>query len=89
MVTAPCFDPVLAAALTQPERLVYEYAQRRVSVAEISARTGLSLGLVRVIVGDLANRAAVEIHADTDPVVGPEDDSVVVLERVLRGLQRL
>ncbi|GAA2594012.1 DUF742 domain-containing protein [Dactylosporangium fulvum] len=84
LVSVPRFDPALAAHLTRQERAVYEHARHGLSVAEVSAHTGLSLGLVRVILGDLANSTLITIHPATESVT-----TVLTLERVLRGLQQL
>ncbi|MGL4746056.1 MAG: DUF742 domain-containing protein [Dermatophilaceae bacterium] len=55
------------------------------SLAEISARLSLPLGVARVLVGDLAMAGALAVHAPGS-VDGGETD---LLERVLRGLHRL
>jgi hypothetical protein len=89
MVSAPAHNPVLAAALTAQERTVYDHARRGMSVAEVSAHTRLSLGLVRVLLGDLAGRNMITIHPATESVVGAPTATVSVLERLVRGLQQL
>jgi len=87
------YDPVLAAELTPQERAVYEYAATAegMSVAEVSAHTRMSLGLVRVILGDLAGRGAITIHAASAGSSGLEPSPVdyETLERLLRGLEQL
>jgi hypothetical protein len=57
------------------------------SVAEISAHLRLPLGVVRVLVGDMAGLGLVLIH-DSGMVVG-DRPSMEFLERVLSGLRRL
>ena len=89
IVSAPRGDPVTVAKLAPLERDVYERAQPGMSVAEVSAHTGLALGLVRVILGDLANRNMITIHAATGPMATDPTMTASVLERVLSGLQQL
>ncbi|MBA8826708.1 hypothetical protein FHX42_004087 [Saccharopolyspora lacisalsi] len=57
------------------------------SVAEISAHLRLPLGVVRVLIGDMAGLGLVQIH-DSGMVVG-DRPSMEFLERVLSGLRRL
>lgn len=54
------------------------------SIAEIAASTGLPLGVVRVLVSDLAKAGRVVIHP-----AASEISKVALLERVLDGLNRL
>ena len=53
------------------------------SVAELSAACGVPLGVTRVLLGDLAGRGLVTVHADIDPF------SPHILERLLDGLRAL
>jgi len=89
IVSAPRYAPVTVAALGPLERDVYEHARHGVSVAEVSAHTGLALGLVRVILGDLAHRNLITIHPATGYVATDQRVTASVLERVLDGLQQL
>jgi DNA-binding CsgD family transcriptional regulator len=89
IVSAPRYDARLAASLTPHERTVYAHAQEGMSVAEVSAHTGLSLGLVRVLLGDLANKGAITIHPATESLVADRTTTAALLERVLHGLQQL
>lgn len=89
IVSAPPYGPVGVAALAPPERTVYEYARQGVSVAEVSAHTGLALGLVRVVLADLADRNMITIHSATGSPATDQIGSAAVLERVLSGLQQL
>jgi hypothetical protein len=57
------------------------------SVAEVAAHLRLPLGVVRVLIGDMAGMGLVVIHS-TDAVVG-DRPSMDFLERVLSGLRRL
>jgi hypothetical protein len=57
------------------------------SVAEVAAHLRLPLGVVRVLIGDMAGLGLVLIH-DSGMVVG-DRPSMEFLERVLSGLRRL
>lgn len=57
------------------------------SVAEVSAHLRLPLGVVRVLIGDMAGLGLVQIH-ESGMVVG-DRPSMEFLERVLSGLRRL
>ncbi|HEY2222009.1 FAD-binding protein [Actinomycetospora sp.] len=63
-------------------RAIVEAARPWRSLAEIAAGTRLPLGVVRVLVTDLADAGLVRVHR---PGAGADTDQ---LERVLRGLQR-
>ena len=89
IVSAPRYGPFTAAALAPLERSVYEHARRGASVAEVSAHSGLALGLVRVILADLANRSLITIHPATGFPATEQVGTTAVLERVLSGLQQL
>jgi hypothetical protein len=89
LVSAAHYAPTVAATLTPQERAVYDCTHRNVSVAEVSAHTGLSLGLVRVILGDLASSEAITIHPATESFALAPDATRSVLEKVLHGLQQL
>ncbi len=57
------------------------------SIAEISALLRLPLGVVRVLVGDMADQGLVDIYQPTHTT--DERPNVALLERVLDGLRRL
>ncbi len=63
-------------------------AARLQSLAEISARMALPLGVTRVLIADMATDGLIAVHEpaglDTNEAVGTE-----LLERVLSGLRRL
>lgn len=72
----------------RPEhRSICGLCQEARSVAEIAAHLRLPLGVVRVLIGDMANLGLVQIH-DSGMVVG-DQPSMDFLERVLSGLRRL
>jgi hypothetical protein len=56
------------------------------SIAEISARLDLPLGVARVLVGDMAEEGLVQVHRPTQ--VGDRPD-LALLERVLYGLRTI
>jgi hypothetical protein len=56
------------------------------SVAEIAAHMKLPLGVVRVLVTDMADQGMVEVHRPSQFGTGPD---VTLLERVLDGLRRV
>ena len=66
------------------EYAVYSACAGSQSIAEIAAATGLPLGVVRVLVGDLAKAGRVVVHPAASEV-----SKVALLERVLDGLNRL
>jgi Protein of unknown function (DUF742) len=56
------------------------------SIAEVAAHMRLPLGVVRVLVGDLAMRGVVSIQPPPPPSESPDHD---LLEKVLSGLREL
>ncbi len=85
LISVPAFDPVFAATLFPEARAVYECARTTQSVAEISAATGLSLGVTRVVLDDLvaADQVLVHGHADETGV------DFGLLERIRDGLRHV
>lgn len=85
MISVPDYDPGLSRTLLPEARALYERARTRTTVAELAAAASLPLGVVRVVIGDLAAMGAVRIHE-----TGYEyeyDQSM--LERILDGLSNL
>jgi hypothetical protein len=58
------------------------------SVAEVSAILGFPVGVARVLLGDMAAMGVVTIHDRTSAESDDRPDTAL-MERVLRGLQRL
>jgi uncharacterized RmlC-like cupin family protein len=56
------------------------------SVAEIAAHMKLPIGVVRVLVADMADQGMVDIHRPSQLGTSPD---VTLLERVLDGLRRV
>jgi hypothetical protein len=55
------------------------------SVAEISARVPLHLGVARILVGDLSAAGYLDVH--TQDAVNPHDPDLIL--RVIRGLRAI
>ena len=56
------------------------------SIAEISARLQLPLGVTRALVGDLADERLVDVHGSAQ---GGDHPDLALLKRVLDGLHRI
>lgn len=82
LVTSTARDPRSPGPLVPEGWAIYTLCATRRSIAEISALLSLPLGVVRVLVGDLAEVGAVRVHPAAAAVPRRE-----LLERVLRGLQ--
>ncbi|MBE9374048.1 DUF742 domain-containing protein [Saccharopolyspora sp. HNM0983] len=76
-----------ATQARQEHRSISELCLEARSVAEVAAHLRLPLGVVRVLIGDMAGDGLVLIH-DSGMVVG-DRPSMEFLERVLSGLRRL
>ncbi|MBP2186933.1 hypothetical protein JOM49_008459 [Amycolatopsis magusensis] len=85
LISVPTYDPALADALMPESRAIYERARTRASIAELSAGLTMPLGVVRVLISDLATQGAVYIH----PTAHTYSHDMSLLERVLDGLKRL
>ena len=86
--------PVLALVATDalarsasPEgRRIVELTQTPISIAEIAARIAAPVGVVRVLVGDLADAGYVQVRAVSS---GGEHRDARLLERLLEGIRAL
>jgi hypothetical protein len=58
------------------------------SVAELSAHLSLPLGVIRVLVGDLADEGLIVVHTGS-PTAAPAATNLKVLESVLNGISAL
>ncbi len=72
--------------LTVEQRAIAALCRDVLSVAEISARLDLPLGVTRVLVGDMADEGLVLIHRPTQAGDRPD---LALLERVLYGLRTI
>jgi hypothetical protein len=73
-----------APHLTVEQRAIAALCRDILSIAEISARLDLPLGVTRVLVGDMADGGLVVLHRPA--AVGDRPD-LALLQRVLYGLQ--
>ena len=85
LVSVPRYDPGLPEALMPESRALYECARSCASIAELSVAISAPLGVVRVLVSDLAAQGAVYVH----PTAHAYDHDREILGRILDGLQRL
>jgi hypothetical protein len=72
---------------TPEDRRIVELCQTPTSVAEIAARLGAPVGVVRVLVGDLADAQMVQVRQSTEERAEHRD--VRLLERLLEGIRAL
>jgi Protein of unknown function (DUF742) len=72
--------------LTLERRRIVVLCRGILSVVEVAARLKLPLGVVRVLIGDLAEEGLVLIHQPASPSDRPD---LALLERVLYGLREL
>ena len=75
-------------ALQLEPAAIARLCQRAYSVAEVSALLALPVGVVRVLVADLADDGYVDVNLPLDPRSGDAVDRDL-LERVLAGLEAL
>jgi Protein of unknown function (DUF742) len=68
-------------------RAIVELCRRMRSVAEVSAILRIPLGVVRVLLSDLADQGRIRVHGTGRSGSGGPDHAI--LERVLSGLRRL
>ena len=68
-------------------RAIVELCRRMRTVAEIAALLTMPLGVVRVLVSDLADQGKIRVYG-TGPARARSPDRAL-LERVLSGLRRL
>jgi hypothetical protein len=67
-------------------RAIVSLCRDLLSIAEVSARLDLPLGVARVLIGDMADEGFVILHRPT--TVGDRPD-LALLQRVLYGLHQL
>ncbi|MGW0789484.1 DUF742 domain-containing protein [Streptomyces sp. NPDC002911] len=86
LVTAADSSGVPGAA-AQWDRTVLDLCREPRSVAEVAALVAVPLGVVKVLLGDMADRGMIVVHeAATDAGDAPTQ---ALMERVLTGLRRL
>jgi hypothetical protein len=72
--------------LTVEQRAIAALCHDILSIAEVSARLHLPLGVVRVLVGDMADEHLVMVHR---PAHAGDRLDLALLERVLYGLHTI
>jgi hypothetical protein len=72
--------------LTVEQRAIAALCHDLLSIAEVSARLHLPLGVVRILVGDMADEHLVIVHR---PAHAGDRPDLAVLERVLNGLHSI
>jgi hypothetical protein len=72
--------------LTVEQRAIAALCHDILSIAEISARLDLPLGVTRVLVGDMAYEGMVMVHR---PAQAGDRPDLALLERVLYGLRSI
>jgi hypothetical protein len=86
LVSTTSLGEAAVSALTLERRSITMLCRDILSVAEISARLEVPLGVARVLVGDLAHEGMVAVHRPASPSDRPD---LALLERVLYGLREL
>src|ERR687889_2038886 len=76
----------LTPKLTVEQRAIAVLCHDILSIAEVSAKLHLPLGVVRILVGDMADERLVMVHR---PAHTGDRPDLVLLERVLYGLQSI
>lgn len=77
----------LAPYLSWERRNIIRLCQEVQSVAEISARMEMPLGVARVLVADMADEGLVTVHRPSE-LIG-DHPNLSLLERVLYGLRNI
>jgi hypothetical protein len=76
----------LTPKLTVEQRAIAVLCHDILSIAEVSAKLHLPLGVVRILVGDMADERLVMVHR---PAHAGDRPDLGLLERVLYGLQSI
>lgn len=76
----------LAARVMPEMRAIVELCRRMRTVAEVAALLKMPLGVVRVLLSDLADQGKIRVYGTGH---GPGQPDRALLERVLSGLRRL
>ncbi|WP_396027534.1 DUF742 domain-containing protein [Actinoplanes sp. TBRC 11911] len=85
METQVTLNPMAAPVRLSPEmRAIVGMCSEPVSVAEISARLHLHLGVARILVGDLRAAGQLDVHVLDNDTPDPE-----TIMRVIRGLRAI
>jgi hypothetical protein len=86
-LVSSAYQGELAPYLSWERRTIIRFCQEVQSVAEISARMEMPLGVARVLIADMADERLVTIHRPSE-LIGDHPD-LSLLERVLYGLRNI
>jgi hypothetical protein len=90
LISVPNYDPSVERGLIAESREIYRLCRDARSIAEISAELTVPLGVIRVLVSDLADNGLLRVHPTVQGTVqGTGLPDRELLERVLRGLQTI
>jgi hypothetical protein len=86
LISTSAHGEAAAPSLGFERRSIAALCREVLSIAEVSACLDLPLGVVRILVSDMANEQLVILHR---PASSGERPSLALLERVLDGLRTL
>ncbi|MDA0567397.1 DUF742 domain-containing protein [Streptomonospora sp. S1-112] len=86
LVSAADANAEVPSSLLPESRRIHQMCRETRSVAEIAAELKIPLGVTQVLLSDLADQGLVYIHPT---ITGHSPSENQVLERALRGLERL
>lgn len=86
LVSVADADGAVPATLPPEAERIHGMCHETRSVAEISAELKIPLGVTQVLISDLADQGLIYIHPT---ITGHSPSENQVLERALRGLERL
>jgi len=86
LVSTTSLGQVELPRLNMERREIAALCRDILSVAEVSARLNVTLGVARVLVGDMAEEGLVQVHR---PASQNNSSDIALLERVLYGLRAL
>ena len=84
LVATSRHGPPASADLALEQRSILELCRETLSIAEVAARLGIPINVVRILVGDLLEVGLVAVY---QPRAANQPPSVELLTRVLHGLQ--
>jgi len=83
LVSTSRHGTLASAELALERRSIVELCRETLSIVEVSARLGIPINVVRILVGDLADDGLVYVY---QPRAAGQPPSVDLLTRVLHGL---
>jgi Protein of unknown function (DUF742) len=86
LISVPDYDPAVERGLFAESREIYRLCRNTRSIIEISAELVIPLGVIRVLVGDMADNGLLWVHPTAPGASMPDQE---LLERVLVGLQTI